>query len=314
QNGAPDGLALVDAGNNVVQFLSYEGSFTAVDGPAAGLTSTDIGVSETGSTPVGYSLQLAGTGSFYEDFAWQAAAPNTFGACNTGQTFVDPCKDPGTAPFWDGTIDLLGGGVAEVPMTAATGFAALALDTGASTNIALVAVQDGGGNALADYVGSDPISGTKHSGFARFDYAGTPGGEATSVRLVIAAPDSAESTFFLDVTDTCGRTLHVDPQFRLHTAVTTESDALPVRFGLAPAYPNPFATTATFRFDLPEAAPVRLAVYDVLGRRVAVVAEGVYPAGTHAVTWAPGTLPDGVYLYRLEADGRVASGRLVRRR
>ena len=50
QNGAPDGLALVDSSGTVLQFLSYEGSFTATGGPALGLTSTDIGVSETGST------------------------------------------------------------------------------------------------------------------------------------------------------------------------------------------------------------------------------------------------------------------------
>jgi hypothetical protein len=47
QNGAPDGVALIDLGGNVVQFLFYEGSFTATDGPANGATSTDIGVAET---------------------------------------------------------------------------------------------------------------------------------------------------------------------------------------------------------------------------------------------------------------------------
>jgi len=88
QNGSPDGLALVDASSNVIQFLSYEGSFTAVDGPAAGMTSDDIGVSEGGSNPVGNSLQLSGTGTVYEDFVWNSPAPNTFDACNTGQSFT----------------------------------------------------------------------------------------------------------------------------------------------------------------------------------------------------------------------------------
>lgn len=87
QNGAPDGLALVDASNNVVQFLSYEGTLTATNGPANGMTSTDIGVSESGSGAVGNSLQLAGTGTVYADFTWQAEAPNTFDAVNTGQVF-----------------------------------------------------------------------------------------------------------------------------------------------------------------------------------------------------------------------------------
>ena len=86
QNGSPDGLALVD-GSTVVQFLSYEGSFTAVDGPAAGMASTDIGVSEPGTTTPGDSLQLTGTGSMYEDFTWTGPIPNTEGAVNTGQSF-----------------------------------------------------------------------------------------------------------------------------------------------------------------------------------------------------------------------------------
>jgi predicted extracellular nuclease len=93
QNGSPDGIALVDNGGNVLQFLSYEGSFTAADGPAGGMTSTDIGVAESSGTLVGNSLQLNGTGSSYEDFTWSAAAANTFGACNTGQTFLPPPVD-----------------------------------------------------------------------------------------------------------------------------------------------------------------------------------------------------------------------------
>ncbi|MGB2955934.1 MAG: hypothetical protein WBB64_08190, partial [Anaerolineales bacterium] len=87
QNGSPDGLALVDDSDSVVQFLSYEGTLTAVDGPAAGMTSVDIGVSETEDTPVGHSLQLTGNGSGYGDFTWDIPQANTFGAVNTGQNF-----------------------------------------------------------------------------------------------------------------------------------------------------------------------------------------------------------------------------------
>lgn len=94
QNGAPDGLALVDAGNNVVQFLSYEGAFTAVGGPANGMLSTDIGVSQSGAGPIGHSLQLSGSGQIYEDFSWAAEAANTFGAVNTGQSFTGATADP----------------------------------------------------------------------------------------------------------------------------------------------------------------------------------------------------------------------------
>ncbi len=88
QNGAPDGLALIDATNTVIQFLSYEGSFTATSGTANGMTSTDIGVSEPSSSPIGESLQLIGTGSLYGDFTWSGPTAASSGLINTGQTFV----------------------------------------------------------------------------------------------------------------------------------------------------------------------------------------------------------------------------------
>jgi 5'-nucleotidase len=84
QNGAPDGVALVRPDGTVAEFLSYEGPLTATAGPANGTTSTDIGVAETTSTPVGHSLQKVGG-------VWQAAAPNTFGTRNAGD---DPDPDP----------------------------------------------------------------------------------------------------------------------------------------------------------------------------------------------------------------------------
>jgi len=101
QNGSPDGVALVDASSIVVQFLSYEGSFVAVGGPANGMTSTDIGVAEPSATLVGHSLQLTGAGTTYADFSWAAAQASTFCDVNTEQTFGDgvsgagdPCPDP----------------------------------------------------------------------------------------------------------------------------------------------------------------------------------------------------------------------------
>jgi predicted extracellular nuclease len=64
------------------------------------LTSTDIGVSETGSEPVGQSLQLTGTGSTYGDFTWQPPAASSFGAINPGQTFTGggPAEPIATCP------------------------------------------------------------------------------------------------------------------------------------------------------------------------------------------------------------------------
>ena len=93
QNGAPDGIALV-ANGKVVQFLSYEGTFTAVGGPADGMTSTDIRVAESNSTPVEFSLQLKGTGTAPGDFFWSIPTQSSFGVVNAEQVFGTDAASP----------------------------------------------------------------------------------------------------------------------------------------------------------------------------------------------------------------------------
>lgn len=90
QNGAPDGLALVDDGGAVIQFLSYEGAFVATNLEASGMLSTDIGVDEDPTPALGLSLQLGGAGSDYTDFSWAAASAHSNGACNPNQVFEEP--------------------------------------------------------------------------------------------------------------------------------------------------------------------------------------------------------------------------------
>ncbi|MEQ9125536.1 MAG: hypothetical protein RIM80_23570, partial [Alphaproteobacteria bacterium] len=103
QNGSPDGLALVDPSNNVIEFLSYEGAFTAVGGPADGLTSIDIGVAESSATPAGFSLQRVGTGAEAADFAFAEAQAETPNAVNGGQTVEAPgAFDLQVTEIWPG--------------------------------------------------------------------------------------------------------------------------------------------------------------------------------------------------------------------
>jgi hypothetical protein len=88
QNGPNDGIALiVSQTSEVLYFLGYGGTSTATDGKASGMTSVDIGVQETNSTPVGQSLQLTGTGSSYASFTWMAPTTASTGQINTAQTF-----------------------------------------------------------------------------------------------------------------------------------------------------------------------------------------------------------------------------------
>ena len=90
QNGSPDGIALVEGGVTVIEFLSYEGAFMATAGPANGQSSVDVGVAETGTTPIGESLQLCGTGSVAADFTWTAPSAESPGLLNACQTLQAP--------------------------------------------------------------------------------------------------------------------------------------------------------------------------------------------------------------------------------
>ncbi len=179
QNGAPDGLALVGPGG-VEQFLSYEGSFTAVGGPADGLTSTDIGVSETSSTPVGSSLALSGAGCTYGDMSWGGPAPATQG--EPGGITGDGCGGGG-------------GGTAAVELTELH-YDNAGADTGEAVEVAGAAGTDLSGWSVVLYNGNGgapystiDLSGTvddEGAGFGAvaFDTPGIQNGSPDGLALV----------------------------------------------------------------------------------------------------------------------------------
>jgi len=86
---------------------------------------------------------------------------------------------------------------------------------------------------------------------------------------------------------------------------------LPQSISLMQNYPNPFNASTNIKFSLPKESAVDLAVYDLLGRRVATLASGVKSAGEHTVTWNGDGLASGLYLYILRADGVKLSHRML---
>jgi len=102
----PDGVVLVDGNGNVVEFISYGGQISASDGSAAGMSSTDIGMVESGFASVGLTLQKTGTGCVGDDFNWGVIADETAGSVNSGMTvtcYADGANVPAPAP-WSQTI------------------------------------------------------------------------------------------------------------------------------------------------------------------------------------------------------------------
>ncbi|UCD04648.1 MAG: T9SS type A sorting domain-containing protein [candidate division WOR-3 bacterium] len=68
---------------------------------------------------------------------------------------------------------------------------------------------------------------------------------------------------------------------------------------LAQNSPNPFSGMTSIRFSIPQAAHVRLAIYDLIGQEVAELVDGHMPAGQHSIAFDGNDLPNGVYFYRL---------------
>ncbi len=97
------------------------------------------------------------------------------------------------------------------------------------------------------------------------------------------------------------------------TSVSPIQDGLvPEVYSVSQNYPNPFNPSTEIVFGLPQQSQVRLAVYNLLGQEVRLLADGTFPAGSHVATWnglngAGNAMASGIYFYRLEARGNDAA-------
>jgi hypothetical protein len=96
---------------------------------------------------------------------------------------------------------------------------------------------------------------------------------------------------------------------RAEARVTVEraADALPAALALEPNFPNPFASTTTIGFALPEPAHVTLEVFNLLGQRVQLLVDGPRRAGRHRVVLDARSLPAGAYAYRMQTGAVVVT-------
>jgi hypothetical protein len=100
--------------------------------------------------------------------------------------------------------------------------------------------------------------------------------------------------------------------FRPRPTSSVHPTASAPRIACLRSFPNPFNPTTTIRYELPAAAPVRLEIFDLMGRRLAVLINGrMAAAGAHEVAWSGEDAPSGVYVACLTTPNERITNRLM---
>jgi len=118
--------------------------------------------------------------------------------------------------------------------------------------------------------------------------AGQPNGEYVRVIVTDGASQAESAQHFFTI---------------LGWSMVAEDSSLPEEFSLTQNYPNPFNPSSTIRYELPERAEVSLAVYNMLGQRVALLIDGEIQPGRHEAVFDASALSSGNYIARFQASG-----------
>ena len=94
-------------------------------------------------------------------------------------------------------------------------------------------------------------------------------------------------------------------------SVNNTPNEQPVEFGLSQNYPNPFNPSTTMRYTIQESGQVRIAVYNLMGQKVATLVDEYKSAGPHNVRWNAAGHASGMYYYRLEANGQAITKKMT---
>lgn len=119
-----------------------------------------------------------------------------------------------------------------------------------------------------------------------------------------------QTTFVIDAPAACDETVHVSVWYE-DLCPEVNADEQAASFELAQNFPNPFNPTTSINFTLPEAGEASLKVYDMNGREVATLVNGMTERGAHTVTFDASGLSTGVYFYTLKAGELTSTQKMV---
>lgn len=316
-----EGIALVKNGTTVIEFLSYEGSFIAVDGPAMGMTSIDVGVEEPATQASEESLSRIGTGNNGTEFTF-ADQTATSGSLNGNQTIV-PCPENVVTVAFQGATDNGGTGSEADPLIItytyrATDAAGNFTDvtqtvTAVDTEAPMALCQE----ALA--VELDTLAGLAVLDAAMFDMGSVDNCSMVSLSIdrdSLTCDDRGDQIITLTVTDevglasTCTTVVTVGGAEAYCTSVSVKDHFADLpRLSL---YPNPANDAVSIDLTTLELGdrPEELLIVNTLGQviyRKSIVKDRQQVLPLNTTDFAP-----GVYNIQIVAGGRPrAAGRLL---
>jgi hypothetical protein len=150
-----------------------------------------------------------------------------------------------------------------------------------------------------------PLIAGVNGSFFNLNFGSTVLDPKTSITYTVAYLYGTSLENLLTVSDAA------EARYNLSTAVEPGSPVVPERFALEQNYPNPFNPTTVVSGQWPVASRVKLVVYDLLGRQVAVLADGQYPAGQFEFKFDGSRLASGVYFCRLTAGSYMSTMKMV---
>ena len=101
------------------------------------------------------------------------------------------------------------------------------------------------------------------------------------------------------------------PLDTITTGIDKNSSASVMKFKLFQNYPNPFNPSTRIDYSLPRGSRVSLKIYNILGQQVAILVNTFQNPGNYEVFWDASDFPSGVYIYTIEANGNVASKKMI---
>jgi hypothetical protein len=183
-----------------------------------------------------------------------------------------------------------------------TGFKSVAMDAGGTVELSFEFPSDGDYTTRIFYDAESTVTGELLvDGVAVSPITFAAGGSSVLTDVFAAG---AGKTAARTVTVSASGPVNVDVvqliEVRGGSGVANEQSELPEGYALEQNYPNPFNPTTAISYTLGESSHVTLTIFDVTGRQVAQLVDGVQPSGSYHVNWNALDVTSGVYLYRLQ--------------